>query len=164
MEASKRRPFARFIYALGIRQVGEHVSGLLAERFGSIEDLMRADVDTLIAIPEIGPEAANSITAFFGDPKNRDDHRAHPVGRSWSSNMNNTAEKARRPHIRLHRLLTSMSRDQARITVEDLGAKTASSVSKKVELRSRRRRSRLETGQSPGTRELRSSPSKNFWN
>ncbi|HOC46129.1 MAG TPA: NAD-dependent DNA ligase LigA, partial [Syntrophorhabdaceae bacterium] len=68
IEASKKRPFSRFIFALGIRQVGEHISGLLAERFSSIEELMSADTDTLIAIPEIGPEAANSITAFFGDP------------------------------------------------------------------------------------------------
>ncbi len=132
IEASKRRPFARFIYALGIRQVGEHISGLLAERFGSIEELMRADIDTLIAIPEIGPEAANSITAFFGDPKNR-----ATIERILSAGL--LLEYEQHGSKKLGGLtfvftgsLSSMSRDQARIRVEDLGAKTAPSVSKKV--------------------------------
>ena len=132
IEASKRRPFARFIYALGIRQVGEHIAGLLTERFGSIEDLMKANVDSLIAIDEIGPEAANSITAFFGDPKNR-----ATVERILSAGL--VLEYEQHGSKKLGGLtfvftgsLSSMSRDQARIRVEELGAKTASSASKKV--------------------------------
>ncbi len=133
IEASKKRPFARFIYALGIRQVGEHVSGLLAERFSSIEELMAANVEMLIAIPEIGPEAANSITAFFSDPKNR----ATSSVSCQPELMPEYDQKGNKPlggrTFVFTGSLASMSRDQARITVEDLGAKTASSVSKKVD-------------------------------
>lgn len=132
IEASKRRPFSRFIYALGIRQAGEHISGLLAERFRSIEDLMAADSGTLIAIPEIGPEAASSITAFFADPKNRG-----TIERILSAGL--ILEYEQHEGKKLSGLtfvftgsLSSMSRDEARIRVEGLGAKTASSVSRKV--------------------------------
>jgi DNA ligase (NAD+) len=130
--ASKKRPFARFLYALGIRQVGEHISGLLAERFTSIESLMAADTGILIAIPEIGPEAASSITAFFRDPKNR-----QTIERILSAGVEleyeqHDAKKLGGLTFVFTGSLSSMSRDQARLKVEELGAKTASSVSKKV--------------------------------
>jgi DNA ligase (NAD+) len=63
--ASKKRPFARFIYALGIRHVGEHISTLLADRYKEIDKLMSVREDELLAIPEIGPEVSSSITSFF---------------------------------------------------------------------------------------------------
>ena len=72
IEASRRRPFGRFIYGLGIRHVGEHIAGLLAERFGNIHELIEADIEALLRIPEVGPEAANSIVSFFKDMKNRE--------------------------------------------------------------------------------------------
>ncbi|MCK7505879.1 MAG: hypothetical protein MZV70_18580 [Desulfobacterales bacterium] len=50
--------------------MGEHIAGLLAERFDTIDDLYPVDEETLMAIPEIGPEVANSIVTFFGDQKN----------------------------------------------------------------------------------------------
>ena len=130
--ASKKRPFARFLYALGIRQVGEHISGLLAERFKSIESLMAADTGILIAIPEIGPEAASSITTFFRDPKNR-----QTIERILSAGVEleyeqHDAQKLGGLTFVFTGSLSSMSRDQARLRVEELGAKTASSVSKKV--------------------------------
>ncbi len=132
IEASKKRPFARFIYALGIRQVGEHVSGLLAGRFRSIDDLMAADAGTLIAIPEIGSEAANSITTFFRDPKNR-----QTIERILAAGVVLEYEQKRDKPLAGQTFvftgsLASMSRDLVRVTVEELGAKTASSVSKKV--------------------------------
>lgn len=133
IEASKKRPFSRFIFALGIRQVGEHISGLLAERFSSIEELMSADTDTLIAIPEIGPEAANSITAFFGDPGNHG-----TIERILSAGVELEYEQKGGEQLGgltfvFTGTLSSMSRDQAKVVVEQLGAKTASSVSKKVD-------------------------------
>ncbi|MBP1748149.1 MAG: ligA [Deltaproteobacteria bacterium] len=133
IEASKKRPFSRFIYALGIRQVGEHVSGLLAGRFSSIEELMAANVEMLIVIPEIGPEAANSITAFFSDPKNRATiERILSAGVVPEYEQKGNKPLSGRTFV-FTGSLASLSRDQARITVEDLGAKTASSVSKKVD-------------------------------
>jgi DNA ligase (NAD+) len=62
---SKRRPLARFLFGLGIRNVGEHVARLLAESFGSLQALGEADEDDLLAVKGIGPEVASSVRAFF---------------------------------------------------------------------------------------------------
>nr|HOP40924.1 NAD-dependent DNA ligase LigA [Geobacteraceae bacterium] len=70
IEKSKRRELSRFIFALGIRNVGEHTAKLLAAAFGSIENLARASESELTAIREIGPQVAESITAFFKSPRN----------------------------------------------------------------------------------------------
>ncbi len=132
IEASKHRPFARFIHALGIRQVGEHAADLLAERFDSIERLMAADAPMLLAIPEIGPEAAGSITAFFRDEKNRETiKRILDAGVELEYERGGTKKLAGLTFV-FTGSLSSMSRDEARAKVEELGARTASSVSKKV--------------------------------
>jgi DNA ligase (NAD+) len=132
IEASKHRPFARFINALGIRQVGEHAADLLAERFDSIEKLMAADTRMLLAIPEIGPEAAGSITAFFRDPKNRETiKRILDAGVKLEYEQGGSKKLAGLTFV-FTGSLSSLSRDEARAKVEELGAKTASSVSKKV--------------------------------
>jgi len=132
INASKRRPFARFIYALGIRQVGEHVAGLLAERFDSMEKLMSADTQMLLAIPEIGPEAASSITTFFRDPKNRETiSRILAAGVEFEYKQGGAGKLTGLTFV-FTGSLSGMSRDEARAKVEELGAKTASSVGKKV--------------------------------
>ncbi|MEA2014927.1 MAG: NAD-dependent DNA ligase LigA, partial [Thermodesulfobacteriota bacterium] len=66
LEASKNPPLEKFIFALGIRHVGEHVAKILAKNFSSLEDVMNATEESLISINEIGPEVAGSITKFFG--------------------------------------------------------------------------------------------------
>ncbi|MCX5807852.1 MAG: NAD-dependent DNA ligase LigA, partial [Proteobacteria bacterium] len=124
--------FARFIYALGIRNVGEHISGLLAERFKHIEELMNTTEERLINIPEIGPEASSSITAFFRDGKNREtitrildakvEVEYRPVSKKTLEGFTFVFTGS----------MKSMSRDEARKKVESLGAKTAPSVSRKV--------------------------------
>lgn len=132
IKASRKRPFARFIHALGIRQVGEHVAGLLAERFYSMDKLMSADTQTLLAIPEIGPEAATSITAFFRDPKNRETiSRILAAGVEFEYKKGSAGKLTGLTFV-FTGSLTGMSRDEARARVEELGAKTASSVGKKV--------------------------------
>ncbi len=132
IEASKHRPFARFLNALGIRQVGEHAADLLAERFDSIEKLMAADTQMLLAIPEIGPEAAGSITAFFRDAKNRETiKRILDAGVKLEYEQGGAKKLAGLTFV-FTGSLSSMSRDEARAKVEELGAKTASSVSRKV--------------------------------
>ncbi len=132
IDASKRRPFSRFVYALGIRQVGEHAAGLLAERFDTIEKLMSADTEMLLAIPEIGPEAAGSITAFFRDPKNRETIRRIQAAGVEFEYKQGTLKKLAGLTFVFTGSLSGMSRDEARAKAEALGAKTASSVSKKV--------------------------------
>ena len=72
IQSSKNPPLDKFIYALGIRHVGERTAKLLAEHFGSMENIMAAKVEDLTAINEIGPEIAASIVEFFHEPKNID--------------------------------------------------------------------------------------------
>ncbi|MDD5009953.1 MAG: NAD-dependent DNA ligase LigA [Syntrophorhabdaceae bacterium] len=132
INVSRRRPFGRFIYGLGIRHVGEHIAGLLAERFGDIHELTKADTEALLRIPEIGPEVANSITSFFDDTKNRE-----TIERILTGGV--TIEYGKTDKGKLDGLLflftgtlKSMSRDEARQKVEELGGKTATSISQKV--------------------------------
>lgn len=130
---SKKPTFQRFIYALGIRNVGEHISGLLAERFHAIEDLEAADEEALTAIQEVGPEVASSITAFFKDGKNRT-----TIARILDAGVEIIyKEKGRKPLAGLTFVFTgalkTLPREEARKKVESLGGKTASSVSKKVD-------------------------------
>jgi DNA ligase (NAD+) len=71
IQASKMPTLARFIYGLGIPQVGEHVAELLAEHFGSIAALSAADEEALTGVREIGPETAREVRAFFQLPQNQ---------------------------------------------------------------------------------------------
>ena len=72
VEASKKRPLARLVNALGVRHVGERTAALLASRFGSIEGLMQASVDEINAVPGIGRVLAESVVDFFATESNRD--------------------------------------------------------------------------------------------
>jgi DNA ligase (NAD+) len=72
IENSKKRPFANLIFALGIRHVGEEMAGVLANEFGSIDNLLMATKEKLEEIPDIGPKIADSIVAYFGNSKNRE--------------------------------------------------------------------------------------------
>lgn len=133
ISTSKKPSFQRFIYALGIRNVGEHISGLLADKLNSIEDLYTLDEDTLMAIPEIGPEVANSITSFFQDDKNR-----KTISRMLDAGVVIEYKKeGRKPLLGLTFVFTgalkNMGREEARKKVESLGGKTVSSVSKKID-------------------------------
>jgi DNA ligase (NAD+) len=65
IEGSKEQTLPRFLYALGIPQVGEHMARLLAEHYATLDALMAAERDALEAIDEIGPEVAGSIVSFF---------------------------------------------------------------------------------------------------
>ncbi len=69
--ASKERPLENFIYALGIRHVGNHLAKLLSRQFGSLEALAAASYEDLVAVHEIGPQVAGSVTRFFAAENNR---------------------------------------------------------------------------------------------
>ncbi len=133
IDASKKRSFGRFIFALGIRHVGEHISVLLAERYGSIDALLTADTETLLSIPEIGPAVTGSIVAFLHDKKNTD-----TIERILAAGVSIEYKQAGTKALRgltfvFTGTLKSMSRDEARKTVEEMGAKTAPSISRKVD-------------------------------
>ncbi|MCX8021725.1 MAG: NAD-dependent DNA ligase LigA [Syntrophorhabdaceae bacterium] len=133
IEKSKRRSLARFIYALGIRHVGEHISGLLADKFRDIKRLSTAKEEELLGIKEIGPEVSSSIVSFFRDKKNLETiERMLKAGVTFE-----TKEETRKPLSGLTFIFTgslkSMTRDEARTKVEALGAKTTSSISKNID-------------------------------
>ena len=133
IDVSKKRPFARFIYALGIRNVGEHISGLLAMQYRDIHALMDSDRETLLSIHEIGPEVASSIVSFFQDAKNRASTERMIKAGVTIEYGEKTARKLSGLTFVFTGALQSTSRDEARKKAEALGAQTASSVSKKVD-------------------------------
>lgn len=137
IERSKKPLFPRFLYALGIPHVGEHMAELLAERYANIHDLMTTRREALQSIPEVGPEVAGSIVAFFEDKKNR-----NSIERLFESGVIITYKNAPVEGGRRDRLtgkvfvftgsLSRMTREEARKEVERLGGRTAASISRSV--------------------------------
>lgn len=134
IDKSKAKSLARFLYGLGIRHVGEHLSEILAREFGSLQRLSRATGDELTAINEVGPEVAQSVVRFFQDPKNLETFmRLEEAGFKIEEPSKALPEKLGGKTFVFTGNLESVPREEARSLVESLGAKTVSSVSKKVD-------------------------------
>ena len=134
LEASKRTTFARFIYALGIREVGESTASALAARFRTLAALAAADVDVLQDVDDVGPIVAARVAAFFADEANLAMAQAlhHDVGISWetpASDESTAAPLAGQTWVLTGRL-EAMPRSTAKARLESLGAKVASAVSR----------------------------------
>jgi DNA ligase (NAD+) len=135
---SKTPTLARFIFALGIRNVGETTAKDLARHFGKLENLMDADMERLQRVHDVGPVVAQSIFSFFRENHNIDVIKAlldkDLGGVSPKENEGESVEDL--PLIGKTFVLTgtlpSMSRDEAKSRLEALGAKVAGSVSKKT--------------------------------
>jgi DNA ligase (NAD+) len=146
IESSKDIDLARFIYALGIRNVGEHVAGLLALHCGSLEALSSAAEDELTDIHEIGPEVAWSVTRFFSNERNR----------KTVEDLLALGVSPRRPEMTATDLplsgktfvftgaLEGITRNEARSRVKKLGGRISSSVSGKTDY--------LVAGADPGSK------------
>jgi len=147
IEGSKQPGLARFIYALGIRNVGETTARDLAHAFGDIESLMRADEDALQKVPDVGPVVARSIAQFFAEKHNRD-----VVARLLKSGVRPLAQvKPARAGgalaaktLVLTGTLPSLSRDEATARIVAAGGKVTGSVSKKTDY--------LVAGAEPGSK------------
>jgi DNA ligase (NAD+) len=145
LEKSKTRALARFLYGLGIRHVGEHLSETLAQEFGSLEALSKATEPALMAINEVGPEVAQSVVSFFQDPKNIETlKRLQTAGLSIQKPSVSGPEKLESKTFVFTGTLASVAREEARRLVESLGGRTASSVSKRVDY--------LVVGEDPGSK------------
>ena len=137
LAGSKSTTLARFIYALGIRQVGETTAKDLARHFGGLRKLMAASVDELLQVPDVGLIVAQSIHTFFGQPHNVEVVRklCDPAGIHihWAEHA---AVLGPQPlagkTLVLTGTLPTLSRDEARALVEAAGGKVAGSVSKKT--------------------------------
>jgi DNA ligase (NAD+) len=133
IEGCKDQTLARFLYALGIPLVGAHVSTVLAQRYETLDDLMRASEDELQQIEEIGPQVAHSVVTFFEEEGNRKViERIGDAGLRLSNPLY-SAEEAERPLKGLTFVFTGTldrwTRDEVKRTVERLGGRATSSVS-----------------------------------
>lgn len=134
LERSKTTSLPRLLAALGIRHVGEATARQLAEYFGDLERIMQAGEEAFQDVPDIGPEVARSLAAFFGQERNR------AVVKKLLDTGVHFPQVATKPAGSLHGQtfvltgsLTSLTRPQAKQRLEALGAKVTSGVSKKTD-------------------------------
>lgn len=133
IEKSKKTTFSRFLYALGIREVGESTAKLLAKHFTHLHALQSASAEELQAIPDIGPVVAAHITHFFQETHNREViAKLLKRGIHWEEVKTNDNLPLQGQTFVLTGTLTAMSRDEAKAALEKLGAKVAGSVSTKT--------------------------------
>jgi len=135
IEASKKQPLSRVIYALGIQFVGERTGQLLAEHFSSLDELAAAKQEQLEEVNEVGPKVAASIVDFFSEPANR-----QLIKKLEKAGVRPTAEKTK---VKSNKLggksfvftggLANRSREEAGEIVKQHGGKIVGSVSKKTD-------------------------------
>ena len=133
---SRATTLERFLFALGIRDVGESTAKALARWFGNLDAVMAASLDELRAIPDVGPVVAGRIAAFFAEAHNRDVIAAlRAAGVSWpDTEPQRIAEGVLGGKtVVLTGTLETMSREDAKEKLEALGAKVSGSVSKKTD-------------------------------
>lgn len=135
LEKSKSTTLARFVYALGIRHVGEATAKELASHFGSLDALLDASEEELLEVADIGPVVAASIRSFLSDPLNVElIQQLRAAGVHWTE----TERKPNEPKPQqgktfvLTGTLPTLSRDAATELIEAAGGKVAGSVSKKT--------------------------------
>ena len=130
---SKATLLGRFIFSLGIREVGETTAQTLAREFGELESLMAADIEALEAVHDIGPVVARHIVDFFAERHNRDViEKLREAGISWPT----TERPQHQPLAGKIFVLTgtlSMPRSELKEQLQLLGAKVTASVSKKTD-------------------------------
>ena len=136
IEKSRQTTLARFIFALGIRNVGEATAKDLARAFGSLDRLLAADEAALTQVPDVGPIVARCIVEFLAEEHNRqviDELRA--AGVQWEEGEPQTAVSgafAGKTFV-LTGTLPSLAREEAKALIEAQGGKVAGSVSKKTD-------------------------------
>jgi len=135
MAASKKVAFSRFLYAIGIRHVGQHTANILAARYKKLDSLSKATKSELEAIDGIGPVVAESIAEFFNREENLATIQAmlaSGVEIQAESESPKSSHLAGRTFV-LTGKLESMTRDQAKQQIEAAGGKVTGSVSSKTD-------------------------------
>lgn len=137
IEKSKQTTLARFIYALGIRNVGESTARDLARYFGNVDRLAAADVVSLQQVSDVGPVVAQSIAAFFAEPHNREViEQLQAAGVAFAETAQRTVDTASPVYNKTFVLtgaLPNLTRDDAAQKIRDHGGKVSGSVSKKTD-------------------------------
>lgn len=145
IEESRTVPLARFLFALGIRHVGEETARLVAGKFGNIESLREATVEQLSEIDGVGPTVAESLVSWFADEEN-----ARQLNDLLTHILFTSESQAEIPQTFVDKTfvvtgtLESMSRDEAKKEIQNRGGKVASSVSAKTDY--------VVAGENPGSK------------
>ncbi len=137
LEKSKATTLARFLYALGIRQVGETTAKDLAKHFGALDRLLDASVPQLLEVNDVGPVVAQSIHTFFAQPHNREVvEQLRTVGIAWPDHDGH-GDLSPKPLAGQTFVLTgtlpTLAREDAKALIEAAGGKVSGSVSKKTD-------------------------------
>src|SRR5205823_2157652 len=134
IENSKKLPLERVIYGLGIRFVGERTAQFLAEHFGEMRAIEKADEEELQQVEEVGSRIAKSIVEFFAEPKNRElVEELRAAGLTMRGKKKPRGTKLAGKTFVLTGTLPTYSRDEAKKMIEDAGGKVTGSVSKKTD-------------------------------
>ena len=148
IEASRSTTLARFLYALGIREVGEATAASLASHFGKLEGIMAATEEELIGVQDVGPVVASRIRTFFDEPHNREvisGLREHGVHWTESEPLQSASDgPLSGKTFVLTGTLSEMTRDEAKQKIQARGGKVTGSVSKKTDF--------LVHGEKPGSK------------
>ncbi len=142
---SKKTTLAKFIYALGIRHVGEHIASLIAEHFRTIDAITEADEDVLLSIKEVGPQIAESIVSYFSDEANIS-HIDSLIneGIQFEGTLYNGKSPVAGKTIVVTGTLNRMKRDEIKDFIIRNGGRVASSVGKGTDM--------LLAGDDPGSK------------
>lgn len=142
---SKEISLGRFIFGLGIKNVGSHIANVLADIFVTLEKIMSADKEELTLVKEIGPEIAESITAFFRAKQNIEEiSRLKNIGLRIHSAADNKDGKFKSKKIVLTGTLQSMTRAEAKRIIESQGGEVLSSVTSSTDF--------VVAGEKPGSK------------
>jgi len=134
IDGSRKLPFERVIYGLGIPFVGERTAQFLAAHFGSMDALMNASEEELQQVNEVGPRIAQSLAEFFREPRNRDlVERLRDARLKFSGIRRERGTKLAGKTFVLTGTLSAYTRDQAKQMIEAAGGRVAGSVSKKTD-------------------------------
>ena len=146
IENSKKQPFHRVLYAIGIRYVGSEIAKLLADAFGSIDNLMNASIEQISSVYGIGPRIAESVYKFFHDERNLElIRRLKEAGLNFEVKPEEKAKKklAGKTFV-FTGTLKNFTREEAKEKVEELGGKVSNSVSRKTDY--------VVVGENPGSK------------
>jgi len=136
IEKSKSRPFSNLLFGLGIRYVGATVAAKLADHFGSVDQLIDADYDELIEVPEIGDRIAQSIIEYFGDSENLDIvAKLRDYGLSFEKETGNTGNSTllNGKSFVISGVFQNFSREELKEAIKTHGGKVLSSISARLD-------------------------------
>jgi DNA ligase (NAD+) len=134
IEASKATTLPRFLFALGIREVGEATARSLAHHFGSLEALLAADESSWQAVPDVGPVVASHLAVFLKDDRNQlIIKELIDLGLHWPAIVPASSRPLNGTSWVLTGTLESLSRDEAKERLQALGAKVSGSVSARTD-------------------------------